>query len=77
MNSKTQPKGNNETKQSLEGVAIDEPVQKLREHPLYQNENTTERPIPLTELASYINHMAKAKDGFKKDFEVRHYSDLL
>ena len=53
---------------------VDEPRQKLQKHPIYQNQNTTERPIPLTELALYINQMTKTKDGFKKDFEVRWYN---
>ena len=76
LNAKTKTKRNNEAKQRRRGNSTDEPRGTLHQHPLYQNQNTTERPIPLTELASYINHMTKTRDGFKKDFEVRSYDDL-
>ena len=64
------------TYEEIDNVVKSVPGKKLHEQPLYQNQSATERPIPLTELASYINRMTKTKDGFKKDFEVRLYDNL-
>ena len=77
LNAKIQSKRNNDTSQTLGDVITDGPGQKTHEHPLYQNQSAVERPIPLTELALYMNHMTKTKDGFKKDFEVRPDHDML
>ena len=73
LNAKTQLKGNNESRQMAGGISTDEPGEKLQEYPHYQNQNAIERPNPPMDRASYID-MTK---GFKEDFEVSSYDDLL